>query len=1141
MPAAALRPPTYEFHVSARARRRYGFDEGLFSLTGRLLLADFAAARRLTQRINLERNTENHPHQAVRAGDLNALGLIDEILHLVVAAYRDQYGASILGEVLEFLTSRLGHEPLEQVLLTFVTEFPPVAVHIGEVDAAAYLAGETGGVPHRLVVLEELLLLWVTTVNPAAAPLGELFDDAPLRALPAYGAVVEGLQAFFAGHPPFGPDHQSLVEMLRAPAIAVPDSLAGQLEFIRRHWGYLLGEMLRRLLAGLDLLREEARVSLAHLGPPPVPVADFRGLEEETERFSPDRDWMPRLVVLAKNTYVWLDQLSKLHSRAITRLDEIPEQELETLARRGFSGLWLIGLWERSRASRRIKQMMGNPEAVASAYSLYDYDIAGDLGGEEAYRTLQARAWRWGIRLACDMVPNHMGIDSRWVMERPDFFIGQEWSPFPAYSFNGPDLSEDGRAAILLEDHYYTRSDAAVVFKRVDRGTGETRFIYHGNDGTGMPWNDTAQLNFLLPEVREAVIQTILRVARLSPVIRFDAAMTLAKRHYHRLWFPEPGSGGDIPSRAEHGLTKAEFDQCIPAEFWREVVDRVAAEAPDTLLLAEAFWLMEGYFVRTLGMHRVYNSAFMNMLRDERNAEYRQLIKNTLEFDPQILKRYVNFMNNPDERTAVDQFGKGDKYFGICTVLATLPGLPMFGHGQVEGFTEKYGMEYRRAYWDEHPDEGMVARHQGEIAPLLHHRHLFADVDHFALYDLHTSEGGVAEDVLAYSNGTGDERALVVFHNRFSDVRGWLRLSVAYKDGEGGLRRRTLGDGLGLRREEGWYVVLRDQRSGLETLCASAEIHRRGLAVELGAYTCQVYTGIREVQDSSGHLARLHGRLGGRRVPSVEGALQELVLEPVHLPLRMLLSAPALAWLRAGVVRDFGGAVPAALRDELALKFAHLLEAAGDLAGTPPPAPGQAETASSRLAELLELPVRASEAANSGRRREASVLTRAVRLLDSQPGRWELALARTVVLAVGGLGLDAASVARDRLNRWQLAQVVTAALAALPDPQRRTEVLELGLAVEAAWNEALSPGDQAAALLTAMLADPGSRRTMGVNQAGGVWWFHQESMVESLDWLWITGTSSARTPGEAIRRARTLLALRRAVAASGCRLDRLAP
>ncbi len=56
-----------------------------------------------------------------------------------------------------------------------------------------------------------------------------------------------------------------------------------------------------------------------------------------------------------------------------------------------------------------------------------------------------------------------------------------------------------------------------MVFKRVDFATGETRYIYHGNDGTHMPWNDTAQLNFLLPAVREAVIEKILHVARYSP------------------------------------------------------------------------------------------------------------------------------------------------------------------------------------------------------------------------------------------------------------------------------------------------------------------------------------------------------------------------------------------------------------------------------------------------------------------------------------------------------------------------------------------------------------------------------------------------------------------------------------------------
>ena len=63
-----------------------------------------------------------------------------------------------------------------------------------------------------------------------------------------------------------------------------------------------------------------------------------------------------------------------------------------------------------------------------------------------------------------------------------------------------------------------------MVFKRVDRWTGEARYIYHGNDGTSFPWNDTAQLNYLSAATREAVIQTIFHVARKFSIIRFDAA-----------------------------------------------------------------------------------------------------------------------------------------------------------------------------------------------------------------------------------------------------------------------------------------------------------------------------------------------------------------------------------------------------------------------------------------------------------------------------------------------------------------------------------------------------------------------------------------------------------------------------------------
>jgi len=249
---------------------------------------------------------------------------------------------------------------------------------------------------------------------------------------------------------------------------------------------------------------------------------------------------------------------------------------------------------------------------------------------------------------------------------------------------------------------------------------------------------------------------------------------------------------------------------------------------------------MEGYFVRTLGMHRVYNSAFMHMLRDEDNAKYRLAIKNTLEFDPQILKRYVNFMNNPDEKTAVEQFGKGDKYFGICTLLSTLPGLPMIGHGQVEGYAEKYGMEFRRPKWDETPDDGLIRGHEWRIFPLLHRRYLFADVEQFLLYDFYRPNGSVDEEVFAYSNRFEDQRGLVIYHNKFADTRGWVKTSASYTDkSKGKLVSKNLAEGLGLPRNG--YIIFKDYVSHLEYIRSCAELWDKGLYVELGAYQCHAF------------------------------------------------------------------------------------------------------------------------------------------------------------------------------------------------------------------------------------------------------------------------------------------------------------
>ncbi|HOH49209.1 MAG TPA: alpha-amylase family glycosyl hydrolase [Candidatus Hydrogenedentes bacterium] len=922
------------FFVSGESWLRYGLDAllegGEAPVSGRVALA-----RALAARMNDARDPARPDLPHARAGELLALELLTRILRHVAGQYFQVFFPMALERGLAETVRAAGVEAVDETLPALAAHFPPAAVRAGRVSARDWLRLVEDGRTGRETAAVEALLLQVTDENPAAAAYRPLHDTRPLRKGSPFTRYADTMESWLQGQPSCPTTGLSLPDTLRAPMRACPDSLEGQIAFILDRWSAWLPQaFLSELLTARGVLREET--ALRGFGPGPSEALTFhpRGGDDgsaypEPEAFSSDMDWMPNVVLMAKSVYVWLDQLSRKHGVPVRRLDEIPEIELDQLAGWGFNALWLIGLWERSSVSRDIKRRMGNPEAESSAYSLYDYQIAADLGGDEAYHVLAERAWRRGIRLASDMVPNHVGIYSRWIVEHPDWFIQSPEPPFPNYRFNGPDLSPDDRISLYLEDGYWNKTDAAVVFKWVSRSTGETRYIYHGNDGTSMPWNDTAQLNFMLPEVREAVTQTILHVARKSPIIRFDAAMTLAKKHYQRLWFPRPGDAGAIPSRAEHSLTREQFDAAFPEEFWRQVVDRAAAETENTLLLAEAFWLMEGYFVRTLGMHRVYNSAFMNMLKMEDNGKYRQTLKNVLEFSPEILQRFVNFMNNPDEDTAVAQFGKGDKYFGVAVLLATMPGLPMFGHGQVEGLTEKYGMEYRRAYWDEAPDQDLIVRHEREVFPLLRQRHVFSGAEHFQVYDFTTPDGWVDENVFAFSNRCGGERALVLYNNAYSSSRGVVHTASAVNRGSAEaprLERADLGAALDLPVSERAYVIFRDSRTGLEYLHYVPELRRDGLHVELAGYEHRVFLDWFFVEDHDLSWARLHEMIGGRGVHSVGDAWAELRLAAVLGPFRELVSPDTFRRLCAA---DFA----AEDRELVAGRLGAFLDAAADQLG----------------------------------------------------------------------------------------------------------------------------------------------------------------------------------------------------------------
>ena len=871
-----------DFRIARTARDRYGFEESLFSSDGDAIVIDVAHALSLAEKF-----VEEDADRARVASELAAIGLIHELGHRAVAVERlgDPSAGGPMARALSALDLRLGDD-VDQGLTAFESAFPSLTVYQGDVSPAEWLAREKGQVPGREAALEELALTSIGARNPAAAAYRELTDDPTLaeatQARLLRGLAGDDLDEDDPERDVAAPAH-SLLSRLREPIDAAPQSLAAQLRWIRIHWaGWLDDADLLHIDRQLGVLDEIDRIAWLRAQAAggsggqadAAALAGFGGFDEEPEAFSKDRDWMAELVLVAKSTYVWLSQLSRDYGRAITRLDQIPDEELDELRSRGFTGLWLIGLWERSVASQRIKQWRGNPDAMASAYSVADYRIADELGGDAAWYDLRERAAARGVRLAADMVPNHMGIDSTWVVEHPDRFISSPYPPFESYTFTGADLSSDDRVVLQLEDHYWDSSDAAVVFKRIDKASGDERYIYHGNDGTSFPWNDTAQLDYVREEVREAVIGQILEVARRFSVIRFDAAMVLARRHIQRLWYPQPGYEAGIPSRSVAAIPADELRRLMPQEFWREVVDRVAAEVPDTLLLAEAFWLMEGYFVRTLGMHRVYNSAFMHMLRDEKNTEYQGVIRETVSFDHRILGRYVNFMNNPDERSAIDQFGSHDKYFGVVTLLATLPGLPMFGHGQIEGYSEQYGMEFRHAQRDERPNQGLIDRHRREIFPLLQERWRFAGSSGFRQLTA-LEGGGPVDDVFVYANraergpaNAWERRSLVVYLNRYprSDVR-----------------IPGVAEALALGHDPDGFVILYDHRTGLDYLRQLRDLREHGLELTLDGYACHVFMGFEEVSDGDGAgWAELAQRVGLGGMPDAHVALRRMRDEPLR-------------------------------------------------------------------------------------------------------------------------------------------------------------------------------------------------------------------------------------------------------------------
>jgi len=235
-------------------------------------------------------------------------------------------------------------------------------------------------------------------------------------------------------------------------------------------------------------------------------------------------------------------------------------------------------------------------------------------------------------------------------------------------------------------------------------------------------------------------------------------------------------------------------------------------------------------------------------------------------------------MSNPDEDTAIAQFGNDDKYFGVCVLMVTMPGLPMFAHGQIEGLKERYGMEFDKPRWQEEEDKRLIERHRREIFPLLSRRPLFSDVKYFLIYDFLLENGTSNENVFVFSNQYKTERSLVIFHNKYEEIKGWIRSAKRPVHAQGMLKWEDISfsEALGFTGKQDHYVIFKDQISNLEYIRNSEELKQNGLFKELGAFKYSVFLNFREVKDENGLYSELAEYLQGGGAEQIDRSLNKI-------------------------------------------------------------------------------------------------------------------------------------------------------------------------------------------------------------------------------------------------------------------------
>jgi hypothetical protein len=386
-------------------------------------------------------------------------------------------------------------------------------------------------------------------------------------------------------------------------------------------------------------------------------------------------------------------------------------------------------------------------------------------------------------------------------------------------------------------------------------------------------------------------------------------------------------------------------------------------------------------------------------------------------------------------------------------------------------------------------------------------------VENFLLYDFFTPEGYVNENVFAYSNRSGDERALIICHNKYESARGWVRTSVAYsvKAEEPDARKliqKTFGEGLELHSNEDDFSIFRDHVTGLEYIRNNKELCEKGLYVELGAYKYHVFIDFREVRDNQWHHhAQIASYLNGRGVPSIEDALKEMLLQPLQKVFKELVNAGMFRRLMETRITQPQAQPDQKLMEEIEKKTMDLFREVKQFSGGREDEMTIAREVRHKLEAILYLPIitsRFSRLQPKGVKAAAEYLHK--KLTDS-PYTWGTLFSWLFVHALGKLvsQTEFAEQSCNWIDEWRLGKTIMSTLRDLGLEETTVwsslTVIKL-LTSHQRWFEA-NPSDQkpAYAILESLLKHAEVQQFLQVNLYNDIWWFNKEAFEELLWWL----------------------------------------